>query len=155
MCYDIDEHPIVRTLYVACPLDLPPLTAQAAFDAHRQDAWLDRTGKTWVLETPATELRLVGNGPEEQPGPAWALRQAPGRLRRRGALVSVAVQVEVAPWSDRTCEIGIRPGCRAVPMTDGRRQRQYFALAVEAAEGLADALEGRVEDWMVTQLAEA
>jgi hypothetical protein len=40
-------------------------------------------------------------------------------------------------------------------MTDGRRQRQYFALAVEAAEGLADALEGRVEDWMVTQLAEA
>ena len=37
-------------------------------------------------------------------------------------------------------------------MTDGRRQRRYFALAVEAAEALAHVLEHAVEDAMAAQL---
>jgi hypothetical protein len=152
MAYEIDEQPAVPTLYVAQPLDLPLLTAVAAFDAHREAARLGGVGKTSVVETPATELFLFGTGAVERSGPSSALRRAPGRLRHRRRLVSVAIEVEVAPWSDTRSQIGIRPRGHAVPLTHGKRQRCYFAHAVAAAEGLAQALERRVEDWMVTQL---
>ena len=41
MIYDIDERPIIETLYVARPVDLPPLTAQAAFEVCREAAAVD------------------------------------------------------------------------------------------------------------------
>lgn len=152
MVDDIDEQPPLPTLYVACPLHLPPLTAQAAFDAQRDAAYIDATAETWVVETTGTELRLVGNGAVERRGPGRPLRCAPGRLRRRAGRVSVAVEVEVVPWSDRRCQVGIRPLGRGVPMADGWRQRRYFSLAVDAAEGLAHALQSQVDDWMATKL---
>jgi hypothetical protein len=62
--------------------------------------------------------------------------------------------VELAPWSDRRCQIGIRPRTRAVPIMDSRRRRRYFALALEAAEALAHALERRVESSMAIQLCD-
>src|SRR5205809_4915275 len=106
MAYAIDEQPVVPTLYVAHPLDLPLLTAAAAFDAHREAACLAGIGKTSMVETSGTELFLFGTGAVERTGPSSALRRASGRLRPRRRLVSVAIEVEVAPWSDTRSQIG-------------------------------------------------
>jgi hypothetical protein len=154
MVYDM-EQPVVDTLYIAHPLDLPPMTALAAFDGHREAARLGGTHEAWVVATPSAELCSIGSGVVERTRPSSALRRTQGRLRQRGALVSLAVELEVAPWSTTRCEIGIRPCGRKVPLTDSRRRRRYLALAVEAAEGLAHALERRVEDWMRLQLRHA
>jgi hypothetical protein len=37
-------------------------------------------------------------------------------------------------------------------MSAGVARRRYFALAVDAAQGLASALESQVKDWTATQL---
>lgn len=151
MAYDIDAGPIIQTLYVARRLDLPPLTAQAAFDAHRGANGGDAST---VIETPTTQLWLEGAGLVDRVCRCAPLRQVPGRLRRRAALVSVPVEVEVTPWSDMQCEVGMRPCRRTVPLADCRRQRRYLDLAVEAVEGLVQMLENRVDDWMLTVLAD-
>jgi hypothetical protein len=130
MAFDVDGRPCNPTLYVAHPLDLPPLTAQAAFDSRREGGL--------TIQTSSAELRLEDTG-------------AAARLRRRGGLIRIEVEVEVIPWSDRRSEIGIRPRTRMIPMTWGWRQQRYLALAVEAAEGLARVLEVQVEDWLTEE----
>lgn len=148
-----DHRPdVIPTLYVARPLDLPPLTAQAAFDAQGHHLPPEDSLKTWAIETDSSELRIFGSGVVARYGPACALRRADGHLRRARKPRPIAVEVEVVPWSDSCCQIGIRPRGRNVSMTGGLARRHYFALAVEAAQGLACALESEVKDWMVAQL---
>ena len=69
MTYD-DKSPTVPTLYVGRTLDLPPLTAQAAFDAHRQSLTCGSAQETWALETGSGELRIFGSGFTSRSGPA-------------------------------------------------------------------------------------
>jgi hypothetical protein len=152
MDYAIDEQPVVGTLYVAHHLELPPMTAVAAFDAHRDAASIGQTDERGVGETPGAKLRLTGSCAPERSRPYTALRRTSGRLCHRRTLVSFPVEIEVSPWSGMRCEIGIRPRGRTVPMTDGWLRRRYLALAVDAAERLAHALERQVEDWMRAQL---
>jgi hypothetical protein len=143
---------LYSTLYVGQPLNLPPLTAQAAFDTLHESSAVATAADRWIFETDAGELRLQGSGITDNPGAMWALRRAPGHLHRRGALSRRAIELELTPWSTRRCEIGIRHcGCLA-PMTEGRRQRRYVALAAEIAEGLALRLEGLVDSWISEQL---
>jgi hypothetical protein len=151
MTYDQDRPGLLPTLYVARPLDLPPLTAQAAFDAQRHRLTRTDSLATWAIETDSSELRIFGSGVVARHGPACALRRADGHLRR-GRRRPIDVEVEVLPWSDTRCEIGIRPRGGKVLMTDGLVRRHYFALAVKTAQGLASALQFQVEDWMQTQL---
>jgi hypothetical protein len=106
----------------------------------------------WAIETDSSELRMSGSGVVARYGPACALRRADGQLRSVRKHRSIAVEVEVVPWSDRRCQIGIRPRGGQLPRTDGRARRRYFALAVDAAQALAHALEAHVEDWTATQL---
>ena len=154
MTYHADAwpQPSVPTLYVARPLQLPPLTAQAAFDGRVERTSPAEAGLPWLVETASTRLRLLARPHGDQRGATWPLRRAPARLHDTRGRGAIPVEVEVAPWSAARCEIGIRPRGRTVPMTDGRRQRRYFALAVEAAEALAHVLEHAVEDAMATQL---
>jgi hypothetical protein len=149
MTYDAHGPNLVSTLYVNQPLNLPPLTAQAAFDAVREASGSSRCPDTWVIETSGSELRMVGTGAVDRPG-IWPLRQAPAQLRRRGGHGSMAIEVELTRWSKHRCEIGIRPCARMAPMSDSRRRR-YRALAVEAAEELAVRIEAHVHDWMYEQ----
>jgi hypothetical protein len=155
MTYD-DKSPTVPTLYVGRTLDLPPLTAQAAFDAHRQSLTCGSAQETWALETGSGELRIFGSGFTSRSGPACALRRADAQLRpgRRRWAFAIEVEVEIMPWSDDSSQIGIRPRDRRVPMADSVRRRRYLAIAVEAAAALACALEGQVEVWLLTQLPE-
>ena len=158
MTYDDDKSPIIPTLYVGRTLDLPPLTAQAAFDAQRQSLIWQSAQETWSLETASGELRIFGSGVTSRSGPACALRRANAQLcrrRRRWALgVQVEVEVEIVPWSVDSCEIGIRPRDGRIPIADSVRRRRYLAFAVEGAEGLACALERQVQVWLLTQLSE-
>jgi hypothetical protein len=142
----------IPSLYVARPLDLPPLIAQAAFDAQRHR--LPRTDPFagWAIETDSSELRISGSGVVTRYGPACALRRSDGQLRSVRKHRPIAVEVEVAPWSDSRCQIGIRPRGGQLPRTDGRARRRYFALAVDAAQALAHTLEAQVEAWASTQL---
>jgi hypothetical protein len=152
MDHAIDERPVVGTLYVARPLELPPMTAVAAFDAHRDAASIADTDERGEAETHGARLRLTGSCAPERSRSYTALRRTSGRLFHRRTLVSFPVEIEVSPWSGTRCEIGIRPRGRTVPTTDGWLQRRYIALAVDAAELLAHALERQVEDWMRGQL---
>jgi hypothetical protein len=153
MIDDSARQNLIATLYVNQPLNLPPLTAQAAFDAVRCGCALPRAPDTWVIETARGELQVVGTGLVIHQARLWALRRASGRLIPRGRLGAMAIEVEVTPWSQLRCEVGIRPGGWMAPATEGWRQRRYLALAIEAAEELALRLEAIVEDWMVEQLA--
>jgi hypothetical protein len=139
------------TLYVSQPLNLPPLTAQAAFDTLHQASSIGRNLDRWIFETASGELRLDGNvaGTSRT---MWALRRAPGHLHRRGGPGRLAIELELTAWSRRRCEVGIRPcGCLA-PTTEGWRQRRYLKLAAEIAESLARRLEARVDNWISEQL---
>jgi hypothetical protein len=76
----------IRTYYMSRRLDLPPLVAQAAYDAHF--------------------------GSAERPGGAgWRpLRRLPGVLvaaRRRWPM-----ELELLPWSEERTELGLRPRSR-------------------------------------------
>ena len=150
---DAWPQPSVTTLYVARPLELPPLTAQAAFDGRVERTSPPQANGSWLVETASARLHLLAGAYHDPPGVMWPLRRAPARLHDTRGKSGIPVEVEVAPWSAARCEIGIRPRDRTVPMTDGRRQRRYFALAVEAAEALAHVLERAVEDAMAAQLS--
>jgi hypothetical protein len=143
---------LYSTLYVGQPLNLPPLTAQAAFDTLHQTSAVDTAADRWIFETAAGELRLQGADVTDSPGAMWALRRAPGCLHRRGRLNRLAIELELTPWSKRRCEIGIRHCGWLAPMTEGRRQRRYVALAAEVAESLALKLEALVDSWISAQL---
>jgi hypothetical protein len=146
MTYSTHVQILVSTLYVNQILDLPPLTAQAAFDAVRRACASPRAPDHWVIETATCKLRLVGTGVVDRYEPLWSLRQASGRLRRRRRLTSMAVEVELRYWAERRCEIGIRPCPRTAPMTEAWCRRRYLAVAVEAVEELAFRLAAHVDD---------
>ena|SRR5437660_6068537 len=152
MRYSTDEQRAVSTLYVSRPLDLPPMTAVAAFDAHRDALCIGETDERGAIETPGAKLRFTPSYAREQSWPDAALRRTSGRLHNIRMLVSFPVEVELSAWSATRCEIGIRPRGRTVPITDGWLQRRYIALAVDAAEGLADAIERQIDDWLRAQL---
>src|SRR5262249_51889878 len=123
-----------------------------AFDAQGHRLARKDSPATWAIETDSSELRIFGSGVVARHAPACALRRADGHLRQGRTRRPIAVEVELMPWSDSRCEIGIRPRGHKVPTTDGLAQRRYFALAVEAAQGLVCALECQVERWMLAQL---
>jgi hypothetical protein len=143
---------LYSTLYVGQPLNLPPLTAQAAFDTLHETCAVDTAADRWIFETAVGELRLQGAGVTDGPGAMWVLRRAPGQLHRRGGLSRLAIELELTPWSKCRCEIGIRHCGRVAPMTEGPRQRRYVALAADIAEGLAIRLETLVDSWTSEQL---
>ena len=141
----------VTTIYVNQPLNLPPLTAGAAFDAVREAFALPNDPDEWAIETASGQLCVVGTG-IANPREVCLLRRAPGRLGRPAWPGSMPVEVELTQWSKRRCEIGIRPCGRLAPINDGRRQRRYVTLATEAAEELALRLEAVVDEWLLGQL---
>jgi hypothetical protein len=149
-CHIVDQ-PVIRSLYVARPLHLPPLTAQAVFDMHQNESVADIKG-SWEIEMARTELRLTGTGEVLRRGATSPLRQVSGRLYPRDGFLGIPVELEVASWSDSRCEIGIRPRRTVVSLSDGRYQRRYLALAIDAAEGFAHVLEDWAIDRMVAQL---
>jgi hypothetical protein len=130
----VEDPTAPATLYVSAPVDLPPLTAAAAFDAvSNLDA--DSAHRIRLAPAPATAV------------PDVTIRRARGRLPLAGR-VTVGIEVELVIWSDDSCEIGIRPVGRAIPIGGGRRHDRYLAVAREAAALLARAMVDLADDWI-------
>ena len=130
------EDPIApTTLYVSAPVDLPPLTAAAAFEAVSHPHTEARCGIRLapVLATMASGLTI---------------RRATARLRVAGR-VTIGVEVELLIWSNDSCEVGIRPVGRMIPLGGGRRHDRYLEMARGAAQRLSDAMVEVADDWMV------
>jgi hypothetical protein len=117
------------THYVSRVLDLPPLTAAAAFDAVAADGVV-RAGSAW--------LELTGPVSAERTHRLSPHRRAPARLRhprqRRGAVT----EVEVGVWSSAAVELGLRPVRRIRPL------EPYF----DAAHAALAVLAGAMSQWV-------
>src|ERR1700751_1915678 len=98
MTFDHDRPDLTPTLYVARPLDLPPLTAQAAVDAQRHRLPRKDSLAAWAIETDSGELRIVGSGLVARHGPDCPLRRADAHLRSARKHRPMAIEVEVVPW---------------------------------------------------------
>jgi hypothetical protein len=129
----VDDPIALKTLYVSARVDLPPRTAAAAFDA-----------------LPTAHLHPVDtSGPSE-----IAIRRSVGRLPLAWR-VSVGVEIELALWSEDSCEIGVRPIGRMVPVSGGWRRERYLNAARPLVDSVSDAIVAVVESWQGLALAEA
>src|SRR5262245_29144196 len=81
--------------------------------------------------------------------PGW---HTAGRLYGRGMRFTRAtrVDVELRAWSERACELRIRPASRRLPMWSKRRQRRYFDHAHHSADQLVRWLDAAVRRHDVT-----
>ena len=121
------------TLYVSVPVDLPPLTAGAAFDAVSNP---DAESKCGIRLDPVAAM-----------APDLTIRRASARLPVAGR-VTVGVEIELVMWSDDSCEIGLRPLGRVIPTGHGRRHDRYLDLARGVAARLADTMVEVADDWI-------
>src|SRR5438309_2249241 len=84
--------------YQSRVLDLPPLVAQAAFDALRRQRARHRGSPRWDVAVPAGRLELVGPGRvSPPPRPCyWSYREVPGMIRPTASWpLAVAVRLEL------------------------------------------------------------
>ena len=120
--------------YVSRVLDLPPLVAQAAFDAVRHQRTRSRRFPVWDVAVPVGRLELVGSGWVSPPPRAcyWSYRDVPGMIRAASWPVPVAVRLELAPWSSTQTTLGL--GVRRLPMLTG--DGPYLDVAWQALDQL-------------------
>src|SRR5581483_2238313 len=91
----------IRLPYLTRVLDLPPLVAQAAFDAVRSARTQRAHPAAWEVGTPSGRLELRGDGwipPPPRPC-YWSYRHVPGRIRSSGWPPPIPVGLELVPWS--------------------------------------------------------
>lgn len=99
-----DEY-YVRTCYVSRVVDLPPLVAQAAYDAQFRDR--DGGDRPVVLSVAAGRM-LAAQVPQVPSPPGYhPLRVHPATVR--AGLRRRAVELELWPWSGERSELGLRP----------------------------------------------
>jgi len=88
------------------------------------------------------EVRLVGTWIRDTTGIAY--RSDYTTARTRGFIPSVrrgfVIDVELAPWSDTTTEIAVRPTPRAPHRWSDRRRRRWYESAHAAADALRNHL---------------
>ena len=92
---------------------------------------LDSVG-AWRLDTPFAAHEWYG---EPVCANASVLCR-PHRLER-----SCRVEIEVAAWSARSCELRLRPASRHIELWSGRKLRRYFALAHLCADDIVRRLD--------------
>jgi len=122
----MDDIAAPHTLYVSRIVDVPALTAAAAFDA------------------------VV---PHARPTP-YAIRTARSRLALT-RWIGIAVEVELVMWSTRSCEVGLRPDRRVIPFSGGWRHRRYVRSAELEIDRLAAAIATTVAGWFVAAWTDA
>ena len=131
-------------IYLSRVLSLPAAVAVAALDRVRHAGVLDPTVRTepgeWLsIPVPAGTLRLAREDAPDQPARILPVRKVPGRLRTRLPWPTVAVDLEVSPWSTGRTEVGLR--YQSAPRSRGLRL--YHTIGGEALGQLCRAMEVR------------
>ena len=135
----VDDAVEIVTLYVSRRVDVPPLTAAAAFDAI-----CERVG--------GVDFGVVIDAARCGPVRGYAVRRARGRLRL-GRHAAVDVELDLTVSTTERCEVGLRPLGRAVPVVGGGKRDRYLEAAVTATGRLADAMAATVDTWTVLALS--
>jgi len=127
-------------------VDLPPLTAQAAFDAVRSAHAGGPPSSRWSVAAGEGCLELVGAG--EVPSPPkpcyWSYREVPGKIRSHRWHLAIPVRLLLLPWSATRCALGL----------EVRRQPWLYpaeGLYLNAGHAALDRLAGELEAWATTE----
>lgn len=132
--------------HLARLLDLPPLTAQAAFDAVRAAHRDGPRSSRWTL--PFRDGRLELTGPGYVPTPPrpcyWSLREVDGKIRSQRWHLALPVRLLLLPWSDTRCAVAVE--LRRQPWLYAA-EHFYLAAGHEALRLLA----GELEDWVLAE----
>ena len=128
--------------HLARLLDIPPLTAQAAFDAVRSTHARSPRSPRWDVAAGEGRLELVGAG--EVPSPPrpcyWAYREVPGKIRSQRWHLAIPVRLLLLPWS----------GIRSALAVEVRRQPWVYpaeSLYLHAGHDALDTLAAELEAW--------
>lgn len=137
-----------RLPYLSRTLDLPPLVAQAAFDATRSARTRPSRPSAWDIVTAAGRLELQGDGlVPPPPRPCyWSYRQVSGRIRSSCWHPPIPCQLELVPWSSARTAVGVRADGIPLLYAD---ERLYVDVGHEVLRTLAADL----ETWALHELA--
>jgi hypothetical protein len=123
-------------------VDLPPLTAQAAFDAVRVAHSPGRQSGRWTIDAGDGRLELTGPGyVPSPPRPCyWSFREVNGKIRSQRWHLALPVRLLLLPWSET---------CSAVALELRRQPWLYTAehLYLEAGHVALGTLATELEDW--------
>lgn len=143
--------------HLARIIDLPPLTAQAAFDAVRLAHSGDPPSRHWAVST--TESRLELSGPGQVPSPPrpcyWPLREVPGKIRSHRWHLAIPVRLLLVPWSATRTAVAVE--LRPPPWFHAGRQPWLYAAEnfyVHAGHDALRALAAELEAWGLSEARE-
>lgn len=130
-------------------LDLPPLTAQAAFDAVRGAHTAGPESARWAVDAGEARLELVGAGHvPPPPRPCyWSYREVPGKIRSLRWPITVPVRLLLLPWSATQTALAV----------ELRRQPWLYApenLYLHAGHEALRMLAPEIEAWALTESRE-
>lgn len=132
--------------HLARLVDLPPLTAQAAFDAVRCVHGQGPQSRRWTL--PVRDGRLELTGPGYVPSPPkpcyWSYREVNGKIRSRRWHLGIPVRLLLLPWSASRSAVAIE--LRRQPWLY-TAEHFYLEAGHEALRDLASEL----EDWVLAE----
>jgi hypothetical protein len=137
-----------RLPYLTRILDLPPLVAQAAFDAARTARMPRPRSAGWEIGTADGRLELHGDGRvPPPPRPCyWSYRHVSGRIRSPGWQPAIAIGLELVPWSSTRTALGLHVDGAPLIYAD---EHLYIAVGRAALHTLA----GDLESWALHDLA--
>ena len=137
----VSEHSV--SYYMARVVDLPPLVAQAAFDARLQRSrTLRHQAESWI----GGRLELNGRPRSSSGAGSMPYRVMPGILY--SGLRWHRVELELAPWSSRLVQLGLRP-------CGGRMRRLPPDSILSAGHDVLAHLDAEMADWAVAPLADS
>jgi hypothetical protein len=128
--------------HLARLIELPPLTAQAAFDAVRPGHARGPQSRRWTVAAGEGRLELVGDGHiPSPPRPCyWSYREVPGKIRSQRWHLAIPVRLLLLPWS----------GARSALAIEVRRQPWVYPaenLYLHAGHDALETLAAELEAW--------
>jgi hypothetical protein len=132
--------------HLARLVDLPPLTAQAAFDAVRPARARGPQSRRWAVAAGEGRLELVGDGHvPSPPRPCyWSFREVPGKIRSQRWHLAIPVRLLLLPWS----------GTRSALAVEVRRHPWVYPaenLYLHAGHAALDLLASELEAWATVE----